>query len=294
MKSSKNGTSNKTNEESKAWADLHTHTSYSDGSLSPEELLRIAQQIGLKAIAITDHDSIDGAKQACRLAQRFGVEVIPAIELGTHIGDTEVHLLGYFIDVNSPALATYLHQIRQTRHHRAIAILKKLQTFGLHLKIDDVLKKAGHGSIGRPHIAAAMVERGLVTTFQEAFDLWIGDGRPAHVNKGSHEPEDLIALIHQAGGVAVLAHPGNRLSLKMLHRFIKGGLDGVEVLHPSHDETTRKAWQRLARQYGLLMTGGSDFHGFRTHANVFGSYVVPYKVVEQMRAYQARRPSAAP
>ncbi len=280
--------------EKKDWADLHTHTTFSDGSLSPEELLRIAEQIGLRAIAITDHDTIDAIKPATYLSGKYHIEIIPAIELGTQVGSVELHFLGYFIDIESKALIHYLNHIKTTRKNRAAAILKKLRRFGLHLKLDDVLKKAGQGSVGRPHIAAAMVERGLVSTFQEAFDLWIGDGRPAHVNKGNYHPEELISLIHQAGGIAVLAHPGNRLSMKLLQRFIKAGLDGIEVIHPSHDDPTRKSLQTLAREYGLLMTGGSDFHGFRSHTNVFGHYVIPYQVVEQLKKYKARRLHLSP
>ncbi len=272
-----------------AWADLHTHTTFSDGSLSPEELLRIAREIGLKALAITDHDTVEALQSALKLAPQYGIEIIPAIELGTHVNGTELHFLGYLIDIDSDTLSHYLEEIRITRRNRAVAILKKLSAYGLHLRLEEVLRRAGGGSIGRPHIAAAMVENGLVSSFQEAFDLWIGDGKPAHVNKGQHSPEELIHLIHEADGIAILAHPGNRVSQSLIRRFIRAGLDGIEVIHPSHDDQTQQMLKEIARKYGLLMTGGSDFHGFRGHQNVFGNFIIPYKVVEQLKKYKIYR-----
>ena len=272
-----------------AWADLHTHTTFSDGSLSPEELLRIAREIGLKALAITDHDTVEALQSALKLAPQYGIEIIPAIELGTHVNGTELHFLGYLIDIDSDTLSHYLEEIRITRRNRAVAILKKLSAYGLHLRLEEVLRRAGSGSIGRPHIAAAMVENGLVSSFQEAFDLWIGDGKPAHVNKGQHSPEELIHLIHEADGIAILAHPGNRVSQSLIRRFIRAGLDGIELIHPSHDDQNQQMLKEIARKYGLLMTGGSDFHGFRGHQNVFGNFIIPYKVVEQLKKYKIYR-----
>ncbi len=271
------------------WADLHMHTNFSDGSLSPEELLRIAHEIGLQALAITDHDTVGGLASATEWAERFGIELVPAIELGTHVGDTEFHFLGYFIDPENAALLEYLRGIRITRKNRAAAILQKLASFGLKLKLDEVLERAGQAAVGRPHIAAAMVENGLVSSFQEAFDLWIGDGKPAHVNKGQYTPEALIELIHAADGIAVLAHPGRRLSNGLLQRMVSAGLDGLEVLHPSHDGATQNRLKQMAQKYGLLMTGGSDFHAFRGSQNVIGNYIIPYKIVEQLKNYKVQR-----
>lgn len=264
--------------------DLHTHTTHSDGVFTPAELLKKANELGLKVLGITDHDTVNGIEESIEIGRGLGVEVVPGVELSATIEDREIHILGYFIDYRNPNLLEYLSTFRKERIRRAERIVKKLNIMNVPLKFQTVLEKAGDGSVGRPHIAHALVEEGLIETYDEAFAKYIGNGRPAYEKKILFSPEEAIALIASAGGLSFLAHPGKSLSDVVLLRLIKSGLDGIEVIHPSHTPEQVSHYRKIATQYFLLESGGSDFHGGDRNDNgALGSYNVPIGWVEAMK-----------
>ncbi|MCS7072743.1 MAG: PHP domain-containing protein [Anaerolinea sp.] len=247
--------------------DLHLHTTASDGQYSPEALIQRARRAGLNVIAITDHDSVDGLAPAQAEAQRAGaLRVLPGIELSAEDEAGDVHMLGYCFDPHAEILLARLADFRAGRYNRGQLMIAKLAEMGMPLEWSNVLAHAGAdkgaASIGRPHIARAMIDAGYVSNVAEAFDRYLYNGGPAYVPRARLTPEEAIALIHAAGGAAVLAHPGALDDpLAMIERLIPAGLDGVEVMHPKNDSDTRLNLLALARRHDLIVTGGSDFHG---------------------------------
>jgi predicted metal-dependent phosphoesterase TrpH len=246
--------------------DLHMHTTASDGQYAPAELVSLAARRGLDVIAITDHDTTDGVAEAQRAAATGLPLVIPGIELSAEdmVDDrlSDVHILGYYIDTQNPDFQRQLQQFRTDRFTRGERIVQRLSELGMPLRWARVLEIAESGAIGRPHIAKAMVEAGYVNSVSEAFERFIYNGGPAYVARKRMSPEEAIALIHSAGGVAVMAHPGLVRNYESLlrERLIPAGLDGVEVVHPKNPEVVRLNLRGLAQHYNLIMTGGSDFH----------------------------------
>ena len=273
----------------KKYADLHTHTSYSDGALTPEALIQLAAKNGLQTLAITDHDTIAGVAEARELGKRYAMDIIPGIELGTHFDGREYHILGYLFDVEHAPLLAYLDSLKIKRVNRAKAIIRQLRARGMELSLAAIEKHANKGVIGRPHIAMAMIDGGLVNSYQEAFDRWIASGKPAFVAKTDDPPQKLMAAIHDAGGVAVLAHPGDYFDFDALHDLILKGLDGIEVVHPSHANGVMEHLREFALKNDLVATGGSDFHTPYRHAHVLGRYVVSIDVIEQLKQRQRLR-----
>ncbi len=264
--------------------DLHTHTTYSDGILSPAELLQKANELGLKVIGITDHDSVNGIEESIEIGRDLGIEVVPGVELSTTIDDREYHILGYLFDHRDENLLQHLSSFRKERVRRAERIVKKLNHINVPLKIESVLEKAGGGAVGRPHIALALVEEGYIQTYDEAFAKYIGYGCPAYERKVPFSPEDAISLISSSGGLSFLAHPGKHTSDAVLPRLIKGGLDGIEVIHPSHSSKEISYYRGIVAQYFLLESGGSDFHGGGRDSNgILGACDVPMGWVEEMK-----------
>ncbi len=265
-------------------ADLHLHTTYSDGALSPAELVRKAHTSGLAVISITDHDNVGAVAEAQACGAGLGVEVIPGLELSAVLGDKDVHLLAYFFDPSNRNLLDYLSFFRLERLKRAERIVKKLNQINVPLKLETVLEQAGIGSVGRPHIANALLEDGHTGTYQEAFSKYIGANGPAFERKFQLTPREAIRLINEAGGLTFLAHPGKYLSEVELIDLIKTGLDGIEVVHPSHSDAQRAYYRGIAHQYFLLESGGSDYHGGRKgDEHAFGAHCVPLRVVETMK-----------
>lgn len=265
-------------------ADLHTHTTFSDGLLSPEELFIKAQALGIKAISITDHDTVDGNYGARELATKYKLDYIEGIELSCFDSQNEYHILGYGIDIDNKDLHTHLAEFKQSRIERAEIMTKMLNNMGININFTDVVDKAGEAPITRPHIAQVIVESGYVSTTKDAFNLYIGDGKPAYAVKAIFQVEKAIKLINNAGGVAVIAHPGYFVNQKKLFQFIEAGLDGIEVHHPLHNEKLRKEFHTIANQYWLLETGGSDFHGDRPNeTELFGTEGVPISTLSQIR-----------
>jgi predicted metal-dependent phosphoesterase TrpH len=266
-------------------ADLHTHTTHSDGALSPYELIRRAHELGLAAVSITDHDNVGGLDEAIEWGTSLGVEVITGLELSVTLGDKDVHLLAYFIDHKNQDLLDYLTFFRRERLKRAERIVQKLNKLNVPLRIESVLDQAGVGSVGRPHIANALLDEGLIETYHQAFERYIGSGGPAFEKKYQLTPADAFKLINSAGGLSFLAHPGKYTNELELSTLIKNGLDGIEVVHPSHDEKLQGYYKGLVNQYFLLESGGSDFHGGKKNDDhTFGTYTISMQIVEIMRS----------
>ena len=270
--------------------DLHLHTTISDGRLSPRELLRHAHARGVRRLAVTDHDNTDGLPEAQAEAQALGLEVIPGIELSTDLGEVGVHVLGYFLRYDDPAFQARLAPMRDDRLSRAYAMVQRLGELGYPIAIERVLEIAGEGSVGRPHIAQALLEAGHVRSITEAFDRFIADHGPAYVDRMKLTPADAIALVHSAGGVTSLAHPYDAPEVDALvAELVAAGLDGVETYYQGYGPEQIEHLAALARAYDLIPTGGSDFHGFPMGAatevdNDVGSVYVPDDTVERLRA----------
>ena len=265
-------------------ADLHLHTTYSDGALSPEVLLQRAHDVGLTIVSITDHDNVGGLDEAIEVGKGLGVEIIPGVELSVALNDKDIHLLAYFFDYNNQKLLDYLAFFRYERLKRAERIVQKLNDINVSLKMDAVLDQAGIGSVGRPHIASALLEEGLIETYHEAFMKYIGVGAPAYEKKYQLSPLEATQLIAQAGGLTFLAHPGKYTTDFELSTLIQTGLDGIEVVHPSHNEARQEFYRGVVHQYFLLECGGSDFHGGKKNDDqTLGVYTVSLQVVEDMR-----------
>lgn len=266
-------------------ADLHMHSCYSDGQLTPAQLVGKAQEHGLDAIALTDHDTVGGLAAAAEEGAARGVEVVSGVELSITVGAREIHLLGYSFDPGHAGLRRRLDAMLEGRRARAQRMAERLTALGLPLSFEAVEQQAaGARALGRPHVAAALVAAGHVETAQEAFDQYIGDGKDAFVAKPEFPAEEALAVLHAAGGIGVLAHPGHWTSGALLRRLLRAGLDGIEVVHPSHDASLTRYYRRTARAHGLLATGGSDYHGHRPHdEDHFGAYHVPLACLQGAR-----------
>ena len=246
--------------------DLHLHTTHSDGSCTPSEVVHLAYQAGVSALAITDHDITTGITEAITAGEQYGIEVIPGVEISSIIGQSELHILGYFIDWNDPVLHAQFKPLRDSRHRRNPQIVERLQSLGIDITYDEVRARAGSDSVGRPHIARTLMDKGVVQSAKEAFDRFLAHGKPAYVPRDLPSPTDAIQWIKAARGLAVLAHPTwvkpTDQSLNELVRQLKSnGLDGVEVYYSTHAARQTREYLSLAQQLGLLATGGSDFHG---------------------------------
>lgn len=268
--------------------DLHIHSDRSDGSFTCQEIIDYACKMGLKAISITDHDDINGLKFSEQYSQQNGIEFITGVEISARSRPYDLHLLGYFFDYQDKQLNDYIKFFQSERFKRARKIVELLKNFGINLSFDLIMKKAGHGSIGRPHIADAMVEEGCVYTYQEAFNKYIGDGCPCCVPKYKISPAEAITLINNAGGICVIAHPGSDVNDEALMDLIKVGLDGIETIHPRHNQQQVDHYREIIQKHQLLETGGSDCHGNRKSHVMIGQFNVPYSIVEKMKAWLGR------
>ncbi len=265
-------------------ADLHLHTAYSDGANSPRDIVDKARAAGIFTISITDHDNVGGLDEAVEYGKSVGVEVIPGLELSAAMGEKDVHILAYFIDHKNRNLLDYLSFFRYERLKRAERIVEKLNRINIPITFESVQEQAGIGSLGRPHIASAMMEEGFIDTYHEAFAKYIGVGGPAYEKKFQLSPEEAIRLIAAAGGLSFLAHPGKYTSELELALLIKAGLDGIEVVHPSHNEARQEHYRGVVSQYFLLESGGSDYHGGKRNDDAaFGTFWVPIHVVHAMK-----------
>lgn len=244
------------------YADLHTHTRCSDGMLSPEALVERAAERGVRGISVTDHDTVEGIGAAQAAAEAHGLHFVPGVELSVTMEDREIHLLAYGVDPSDDTLRAHLQEMLEARKERVRHIVERLRAQGVDPR-DEALATAmaSEGSVGRPHVAAALVRGGHVESVDQAFEEYLGRDRPGFVAKPEVPAENTLSLVHEAGGVGVLAHPGHWTPGACIRRLVEAGLDGIEVVHPAHDASLRKYYERLARGRGLLETGGSDYHG---------------------------------
>jgi predicted metal-dependent phosphoesterase TrpH len=282
-----NGKSHQTPSQPKV--DLHIHSDRSDGSFTCQEIIDYACKKELKAISITDHDDINGLEFSEQYCQQKGIEFITGVEISARSKPYDLHLLGYFFDYRNKKLKDYIEFFQSERLKRAKKIVELLKNFGIYLSFDLILKKAGQGSIGRPHIADALVEEGCVHTYQEAFNKYIGDDCPCCVPKYKISPAEAIALINNAGGICVIAHPGSDVNDEVLMELIKAGLEGIETIHPRHTQQQVDHYREIIQKHGLLETGGSDCHGNRKSHVMIGQFTVPYSIVEKMKAWLGRK-----
>jgi hypothetical protein len=247
--------------------DLHTHSTASDGSYRPAEVVRLAKEGGLKAVALTDHDTTDGLDEALAAGVELGVEVIPGVEISTRFTDDTMHILGYFLDFKSGKLEERLAVLKQARKDRNPKIVAKLNGLGIPITMEQVERASGGGQVGRPHIARVLLGAGYVRSMQQAFDIYLKNGGNAYVAKYRFPPAEALDMIREAGGIPVLAHPftlglGSAMALRDLLRDLQAlGLAGIEVFYAEHTAEQEAMYLKLAQELGLLVTGGSDFHG---------------------------------
>ncbi|MED1951847.1 PHP domain-containing protein [Brevibacillus centrosporus] len=269
-------------------ADLHTHTKASDGTCDPAENVRLAKEAGLAAVAITDHDTVAGVPAARKAAEELGIEVIPGIEVSSVGRGQDIHVLGYFVPYEDEAFQERLVGLRETRHERNQLLIARLQELGIPITLENVYrrKQGTDKNIGRPHIAEELIELGVVASIDEAFAKYLGKEGAAYVNPPRITPQQAITLIKDAGGAAVLAHPGLYDADDLVEELIAFGLDGIEVNHPDNDPDQRARYTAWANEHGLVITGGSDFHGWRGeepfHA-MLGTHMAPMEAVEKLR-----------
>lgn len=281
--------------------DLHIHSTYSDGSMSPTEVVRTAHRLGLAAISLTDHDTIDGVEEALMVGADLGVEVVPGLELSVTCDEISVHLLGYFFDRADIRLLEELGRLQEGRKTRNTAILARLNDLGIAITETELAITSGHGQSGRPHIASLLVQKGVVGSMDEAFCRYLARGGKAYQPRYVLKAEEAINIIKDAGGLSVLAHPqqlekaGKNLSA-VIERLRGFGLDGVEAYYPTHSQSFRKRLLAIARRLGLLVSGGSDYHGAIRPGTALacGGSLVPGHLLETMKARLSGSASAKP
>lgn len=271
-------------------ADLHMHSVRSDGEWSPSRLVQEARREGLRAVALTDHDTTDGLDEAFAAGDWEGVEVIAGVEISTWL-DADVHVLAFGFDPAHATLASLFRDAKGARRTRAAHMVERLAELGMPISLESVLLEAGDGAIGRPHVARALARSGQVGSVREAFDRFLGDGKPACVDKMKVTPEETARAVRAAGGVTVAAHPGCYGGMALLPRLAEAGIDGVEVKHSLHGRELTAELEAWADDRGLLKTGGSDFHG--PGASMVGAVRVPYEWVERLMERVAERRAAA-
>jgi predicted metal-dependent phosphoesterase TrpH len=270
--------------------DLHLHTTASDGTLSPSELVDRARAAHLKVIAITDHDTIAGVRAARSAAHDAGIELIPAIEISAVADGCDVHMLGYFIDVESPSLAMFLQRQRAERLRRVEEIARRLSALGCRLDVAAIVDIAPGRSVGRPQIADALVRGGYAADRDEAFARYLGQGAPAFVPRRGSGPGEVVAVVHEAGGTVSMAHPGLTRRDDLIAPLVARGLDAIEARHPDHDPATETRYRALAAELGIVVTAGSDYHGGTGRRGMnLGSVVMPTSDFEALRRAAERR-----
>jgi len=260
------------------FCDLHIHSTSSDGALGVGEILEVARRKGLKAISITDHDSIDSQEELVLLAKKLGMEVASGIEFSVDNDNSNIHVLGYFIDFRNTDLLNATEELRTYRMERAEKILEKLRSKGFDISINDVISGDEDIPIGRPHIAMAMYRMGFVSSYSEAFDMYLSNGASCYVPKKVFNLDKVMELIKSAGGVPVWAHPGwSAFDSELLNRFLALGIRGIEVWHPNHTPELESNLLELAMEKGLVATGGSDFHSYEAERVEIGTKGTPYR-----------------
>ncbi len=273
------------------FADLHLHTQFSDGTFTPEELVLRAQNVGLACIALTDHDTVEGCARAAAACANVKMEFISGAELTAEHEDTEVHILGYFLDPQNRVLLNRIAKFQADRQNRINEMCAALNKLGIPLKAEAVFALANCKSPGRPHVARALVKEKLIDNLDDAFEKYLKKGRSAWVPKTKMSALEGVELIHQAGGLAVMAHPGLNRTDDIIPDLVDAGLDGIECFHTKHSTVMAERYLEIAEKYNLLVTGGSDCHGFSKKAPLIGTMKLPYEHVE--RLYAAKKAADA-
>jgi predicted metal-dependent phosphoesterase TrpH len=265
------------------FADLHLHTFFSDGTFTPEELVERAAKLGFSAIALTDHDTVEGCERAAAACASANIEFISGTELTAEHADTEVHILAYFVDTHNRPLLTRIAGFQAVRQDRIREMVGALNKLGIPLRAESVFALANCKSPGRPHVARALVKEKLIGNLDEAFERYLKKGRPAWVPKTKMSALEAVELIHQAGGLAVMAHPGLNRSDDIIPALVEAGLDGIECFHTKHSTAMAERYLEIAEKYDLLVTGGSDCHGFSKVKPLIGIVKLPYDHVGKMK-----------
>jgi predicted metal-dependent phosphoesterase TrpH len=272
------------------FADLHLHTYFSDGTFSPEELVGHGHRLGFAALALTDHDSVEGCPRMAAACEAAGIFFIPGTELTAEHNDTEIHILGYFVDTQNEKFLSDIARFQAVRQNRIREMVARLNELNVPLEVETVFALANCKSPGRPHVARALVKAGLVANLDEAFERFLKKSRPAWVPKAKMSALEAIELIHRAGGLAVVAHPGLNRTDDVIPALVEAGLDGIECFHTKHSTTTSERYLEMADKFHLLITGGSDCHGFSKGKPLIGTVKLPYEHVEKLKAkVEARR-----
>jgi predicted metal-dependent phosphoesterase TrpH len=276
--------------------DLHLHTTASDGRLSPAQLVARAHAAGLTTISVTDHDTIAAIAEVTELANALGMRVVPGIEITAVHDGRDVHMLGYFFDTASAALAAHLERQRSLRVARLRAIGERLGALDMPVDVETVLLAAAArpgSSVGRPQVARELVRSGYVSSVQEAFDRWLATGRPAFVPRTGPTTVSVVETIHAAGGIASMAHPGVTRRDELIAPLVDQGMDAIEVYHSDHTPDAQQTYHAIATRHGIAMTGGSDFHGEETHRNTLGATTLPAAAFEALVNVRLRRGDGA-
>jgi predicted metal-dependent phosphoesterase TrpH len=266
------------------FADLHMHSFFSDGTYSPEEIAANGERHGLAAMALTDHDSVEGCARMAIACEKVGIEFIAGAELTAEHDGNELHLLGYYIDPTNQKLLSEIAIFQKVRQDRVREMVERINEMGIKLNADEVFALANCRSPGRPHVARTMVKRGFCKTLDEVFERFLKKGRPAWVPKKKMSALEGVELIHQAGGVAVMAHPGLNRTDELIPDLVDAGLDGIECFHTKHSTPMSEHYLEIADKFGLLVTGGSDCHGLSKGKPLIGTIKLPYQHVTKLKS----------
>ena len=266
------------------YADLHLHTHYSDGTYTPEELAERGREQGLGVLALTDHDTIDGCRQMALACAERDIEFVSGCEFTVELDGFEIHLLGYFLNLDCSRLIEELEKYQNVRQNRIHEIVSRLNKLGIEITSNDVLDVANCNSPGRPHIGRVLVAKGHCRSLDESFQKYLKKGRPAWVPKDMMTASEAIELIHEAGGLAVMAHPGLYHRDDIISPLVESGLDGIECFYTRHSTAMTEHYLLLAEQYGLIVTGGSDCHGENKGRPLIGGVKLPYSYIERMKS----------
>lgn len=271
------------------FADLHIHTYFSDGTSSPAEVVSEALEVGLSCIAITDHDTIDGIEPTIKIANKKNLEIISGIELSSEVDGKDIHILGYLLDIKQDALIEKLTQMQEVRIERLKKMILKLKSLGINnIEFEEVARLSRSKSVGRPHLAKVLKDKGWVSSISEAFGKYLGETSPAYVPKYKISTYEAIKFIRSQGGVSVLAHPMLTNRDELIPSFVEAGLQGVEVYYPNLSQTVADHYIGLAKKYNLLLTGGSDAHGKAKTSTFVGKIKIPYDLVEKLKTHHLK------
>jgi predicted metal-dependent phosphoesterase TrpH len=267
--------------------DLHMHSTFSDGTLTPTELVKRAKENGVEVMAITDHDNVDGLLEGRKEANKVGITFINGIEVSANFKDKDIHILGYFLDLEDIEFLNWLEELQKKRYNRILKMLEKLNRLGIDISVEELKKEALGNVIGRPHIAKLIIKKGFATTMDEVFERYLGDGKPAYIPKIGVDMVEVVKILKKNGGIVSLAHPHlishpDDTVVNIIDLLVENGLDGLELYYPNIDIRKKNKFLKIAKKRGLLLTGGSDFHGLNRVGIDIGVEEIPMYVYEKL------------